>query len=212
MVGRGRQPPPPIVAHAAGSGARMVDLRMLVAAALWMIASALVPLQADEAAKPGPNSAAQGQATSEQQAGAAIDGQKLFAGVCGSVTRMAAARRAKAPSSPAASGAMSSSSTASSTASQVGCRRSARSATSGSSESWSISAASNLEGSRRTQTEKRVDPTSSPRSGAGFVGRGRARRRLCRDGACAPARGHPGRGRHLAVCGAECPAVRQQAR
>ena len=61
----------------------MVDLRMLVAAALWMIASALVPLQADEAAKPGPNSAAQGQATSEQQAGAAIDGQKLFAGVCG---------------------------------------------------------------------------------------------------------------------------------
>jgi mono/diheme cytochrome c family protein len=61
----------------------MVDLRMLVAAALWMIASALVPLQADGAAKPGPKSAAQGRATSEQQAGASIDGQKLFAGVCG---------------------------------------------------------------------------------------------------------------------------------
>jgi mono/diheme cytochrome c family protein len=61
----------------------MVQMRALGAAALWTLASALVPLQADEAAKPGPTSVEQGQAVSEQQAGAVIDGQKLFAGVCG---------------------------------------------------------------------------------------------------------------------------------
>ena len=61
----------------------MVEMRVLGAAALWTIASALVPLQADEAARPGPSSAGQGQAISERQAGAAIDGEKLFAGVCG---------------------------------------------------------------------------------------------------------------------------------
>lgn len=61
----------------------MVQMRVLGAAALWTLGSALVPLQADETAKPGPNSAGQGQAVSQKQAGAAIDGQKLFAGVCG---------------------------------------------------------------------------------------------------------------------------------
>lgn len=61
----------------------MVGTRALGTAALWMIASALAPLQADQAARPGPEPAGQGQAVSEKQGGAAIDGARLFASVCG---------------------------------------------------------------------------------------------------------------------------------
>ncbi len=49
-----------------------------------MIASAvLVPVQADEAAKPASPMAGQGQAASDNHAAAPINGQKLFAGTCG---------------------------------------------------------------------------------------------------------------------------------
>jgi mono/diheme cytochrome c family protein len=61
----------------------MVGMRALGTAALWMIASALAPLQADEAAKPGPEPSGQAQAVSEKQGSAAADGARLFASVCG---------------------------------------------------------------------------------------------------------------------------------
>jgi mono/diheme cytochrome c family protein len=48
-----------------------------------MVASALAQLQADEAVKPGLEPAGQGEAVTAKQGGTAIEGEKLFAGVCG---------------------------------------------------------------------------------------------------------------------------------
>jgi mono/diheme cytochrome c family protein len=60
----------------------MVGIRRLAMAALWLLASAPAPLEADEAAQPSAPSAGQGQAASDNR-DAVVDGQKLFAGVCG---------------------------------------------------------------------------------------------------------------------------------
>jgi mono/diheme cytochrome c family protein len=61
----------------------MLRMRALAAAAAWMIASEVVPLQADEPAEARPEPVGQDEAISEQQDGAVADGAKLFAGVCG---------------------------------------------------------------------------------------------------------------------------------
>ena len=62
----------------------VVGMRVLGTAALWVVASALTPLPANQViTRPEPESAGQGEAVSEKQSGAAIDGEKLFAGVCG---------------------------------------------------------------------------------------------------------------------------------
>jgi mono/diheme cytochrome c family protein len=62
----------------------MSGMHALAAAGLWMIAAAaLAPVQADEAAKPADETAGQGGAASGKQDGAAIDGNRLFAGTCG---------------------------------------------------------------------------------------------------------------------------------
>ena len=57
----------------------MVATRRLATAALCLLVAAPAPLQADRAAAP----AGQGHAASEKRDAAAIDGEKLFAGVCG---------------------------------------------------------------------------------------------------------------------------------
>jgi mono/diheme cytochrome c family protein len=61
----------------------MVGMFALGTAALWIVASALTPLQANQVTRPVPETAEQGQVASEEQDSAAIDGEKLFAGVCG---------------------------------------------------------------------------------------------------------------------------------
>jgi mono/diheme cytochrome c family protein len=61
----------------------MVGMFALGTAALWIVASALTPLQANQVTRPAPESAELGQVASEEQDSAAIDGEKLFAGVCG---------------------------------------------------------------------------------------------------------------------------------
>ena len=62
----------------------MVGVRVLAAAGLWLVASAAAaPLQVDDAPPPAKEPAGQGQAVSDKQGEAAINGEQLFAGVCG---------------------------------------------------------------------------------------------------------------------------------